>query len=63
MAKNKTLNKRNPPPPTVSCVPSGDGGPHCLHPNKRRKNKKQRQPVPPADWVVKPICVFIFKNI
>jgi hypothetical protein len=52
ITNNKTLNKRNPPPLTVSCAPSGDEGPTIYIQNKERKKektKKQKQPVPRAD--------------
>jgi hypothetical protein len=48
---NKTLDKRNPPPLTVSCAPSGDEGPTVYIQTKGRKKKttKQKQSVPRAD--------------
>jgi hypothetical protein len=50
--QNKTLDKRNLPPLTVSCAPSGDVGPTVYIQTKERKktkNKKQKRPVPRAD--------------
>jgi hypothetical protein len=44
---NKTLDKRNPPPLTVSCAPSGDEGPtvyiQTKESKKKTKNKKQKK--------------------
>jgi hypothetical protein len=42
--QNKTLDKRNPPPLTVSCAPSGDEGPtvYIQTKERRRKNKKTK---------------------
>jgi hypothetical protein len=52
ITNNKTLDKRNPPPLTVSCAPSGDEGPTVYIQTKERKEKKtkkQKQSVPRAD--------------
>jgi hypothetical protein len=49
---NVTLDKRNPPPLTVSCAPSGDEGPTVYIQTKERKEiktKKQKQSVPRGD--------------
>jgi hypothetical protein len=43
--QNKTLDKNNPPPLTVSCAPSGDEGPTVYI----QKERKKKQPVPRAD--------------
>jgi hypothetical protein len=51
ITNNKTRNKRNPPPLTVSCAPSGDKG-HTVYiqtKERRRKTKKQKQSVPRGD--------------
>jgi hypothetical protein len=39
ITNNKALDKRNPPPLTVSCAPSGDGGPTVYIQTKERKRK------------------------
>jgi hypothetical protein len=51
ITNNKTLDKRNPPPLTVSCAPSGDEGPTVYIQTKERKTKPktQKQSVPRAD--------------
>jgi hypothetical protein len=51
ITNNKTLDKRNPPPLTVSCAPSGDEGATVyIQTNESKiKNKKQTQSVPRAD--------------
>jgi hypothetical protein len=52
ITNNKTLDKRNPPPLTVSCAPSGDEGPTVYIQTKeinKTKNQKPKQPVPRAD--------------
>jgi hypothetical protein len=36
---NKTLDKRNPPPLTASCAPSGDEDPGVYMQTKERKQK------------------------
>jgi hypothetical protein len=41
ITNNKTLDKRNPPPLTVSCAPSGDEGPTVYIQTKERKKKQQ----------------------
>jgi hypothetical protein len=46
---NKILDKRNPPPLTVSCAPSGDEGPTVYIQQKKEKIKNQKQSVPRAD--------------
>jgi hypothetical protein len=43
ITKNKTLDKRNPPPLMVSCAPSGDEGPTVyIQPKERKKKQKQK---------------------
>jgi hypothetical protein len=69
ITKNKTLDKRNPPPLTVSYAPLGDEGPTVYIQTKKTKNKKQKtknkkQTVPRADkkksrWVVKYSAVYV----
>jgi hypothetical protein len=49
ITNNKTLDKRNPPPLTVSCAPSGDEGPTVYIQTKEQNNKKPKQPDPRAD--------------
>jgi hypothetical protein len=51
ITNNKTFDKRNPPPLTVSCAPSGDEGPTVYIQTKERKSKikNQEQSVPRAD--------------
>jgi hypothetical protein len=51
ITNNKTFDKRNPPPLTVSCAPSGDEGPTVYIQTKERKSKikNQKQSVPRAD--------------
>jgi hypothetical protein len=49
ITNNKTLDKRNPPPLTVSCAPSGDEGPTVYIQTKEEKKKKPKQPDPRAD--------------
>jgi hypothetical protein len=39
ITNNKTFDKRNPPPLTVSCAPSGDEGPTVYIQTKERKTK------------------------
>jgi hypothetical protein len=39
ITNNKTVDKRNPPPLTVSCAPSGDEGPTVHIQTKERKSK------------------------
>jgi hypothetical protein len=48
ITNNITLDKRNPPPLTVSCAPSEDEGPTVYIQTKERK-KKKKQSVPRAD--------------
>jgi rRNA processing protein Gar1 len=43
ITNNKTLDKRNPPPLTVSCAPSGDEGPTVYIQTKERKKKQQNK--------------------
>jgi hypothetical protein len=38
---NKTFDKRNPPPLTVSCAPSGDEGPTVYIQTKERNSKSK----------------------
>jgi hypothetical protein len=38
ITNNKTFDKRNPPPLTVSCAPSGDEGPTVYIQTKERKS-------------------------
>jgi hypothetical protein len=42
MTNNTTLDKRNPPPLTVSCPPSGDEGPTVYTQTKKRKKMKNK---------------------
>jgi hypothetical protein len=51
ITNNKTLDKRNPPPLTVSCAPSGDEGPTVYIQTKesKKKTKKQKQFRPRED--------------
>jgi hypothetical protein len=51
ITNNKTLHKRNPPPLTVSCAPSGDEGPtvYIQTNDSKKKTKKQKQSGPRAD--------------
>jgi hypothetical protein len=42
ITNNVTLDKRNPPPLTVSCAPSGDEGPTVDIQTKERKKKHQK---------------------
>jgi hypothetical protein len=50
ITNNKTFDKRNPPPLTVSCAPSGDEGPTVYIQTKERNSKtNQKQSVPRAD--------------
>jgi hypothetical protein len=51
ITNNKTFDKRNPPPLTVSCAPSGDEGPTVYIQTKERKSKikNQKPSVPRAD--------------
>jgi hypothetical protein len=52
ITNNKTVDRRNPPPLTVSCATSGDEGPTVyIWQTKERENKtkKQKQSVPRAD--------------
>jgi hypothetical protein len=51
ITNNKTFDKSNPPPLTVSCAPSGDEGPTVYIQTKERKSKikNQKQYVPRAD--------------
>jgi hypothetical protein len=49
---NITLEKRKPPPLTVSCAPSGDEDPTVYiqtKEKKKKKTKKQNQSAPRAD--------------
>jgi hypothetical protein len=46
---NKTLDKRNPPPLTVSCAPLGDEGPTVDIQTKEKQKKNPQQPDPRAD--------------
>jgi hypothetical protein len=39
ITNNKTFDKRNPPPLTASCAPSGDEGPTVYIQTKERKSK------------------------
>jgi hypothetical protein len=49
ITNNKTLDKRNPPPLTVSCAPSGDEDPTVyIQTKERKKKKKKKQSVPRA---------------
>jgi hypothetical protein len=41
ITNNKTVDKRNPPPLTVSCAPSGDEGPTVYIQTKERKSKSK----------------------
>jgi hypothetical protein len=41
--QNKTLDKRNPPPPTVSCAISGEEGPTIYIQTKERKKTKNKR--------------------
>jgi hypothetical protein len=43
ITKNKTLDKRNPPPFTVSCAPSGDEGPTVYIQTKENRKEKQNK--------------------
>jgi hypothetical protein len=49
ITNNKTLDKRNPPPLTVSCATSGDEGPSVYIQTKEEEKKKKKQYVPRAD--------------
>jgi hypothetical protein len=50
ITNNKTLDKRNPPPLTVSRAPSGSVGPTVYIQTKQKKRKKKPiQPDPRAD--------------
>jgi hypothetical protein len=52
ITNNKTLDKTNPLPLTVSCAPSGDEGPTGYIQTQeinKTKNQKPKQPVPRAD--------------
>jgi hypothetical protein len=51
ITNNKTFDKRNPPPLTVSCASSGDEGPTVYIQTQERKSKikNQKQSVPRAD--------------
>jgi hypothetical protein len=42
MTNSKTLDKRNSPPLTVSCVPSGDEGPTVYIQTKESKKKTKK---------------------
>jgi hypothetical protein len=43
ITNNKTVDKRNPPPLTVSCAPSGDEGPTIYIQTKERKSKTKNK--------------------
>jgi hypothetical protein len=43
ITNNKTFDKRNPPPLTVSCAPSGDEGPTVYVQTDGIKEKTQQQ--------------------
>jgi hypothetical protein len=43
ITNNKTVDKRNPPPLTVSCAPSGDEGPTVYIQTKERKTKTKNK--------------------
>jgi hypothetical protein len=43
ITNNKTLDKRNPPPLTVSCAPSGDEGPTVYIQTKESKQKNTKR--------------------
>jgi hypothetical protein len=51
ITNNKTLDKRNPPPLTVSCAPLGDEGPtvYIQTDERKKKAKKQKQSGQRAD--------------
>jgi hypothetical protein len=64
ITNNKTFDKRNPPPLTVSCAPSGDEGPTVYIQTKERKSKSKIknnlfhvQIIIP--WVVKYSAVYV----
>jgi hypothetical protein len=42
ITNNKTFDKRNPPPLTVSCAPSGDEGPTVYIQTKERSKSKSK---------------------
>jgi hypothetical protein len=46
ITNNNTLDKRNPPPLTVSCAPSGDEGPTVYIQRKATKNEKTNEQKP-----------------
>jgi hypothetical protein len=43
ITNNKTVDKRNPPPLTVSCAASGDEGPTVYIQTKERKSKTKNK--------------------
>jgi hypothetical protein len=49
ITNNKTLDKRNPAPLTVSCAPSGDEGPTVDIQTNESKKIKKKQSGPGAD--------------
>jgi hypothetical protein len=63
ITNNKTLDKRNPPPLTVSCGPSGDEGPIVYIQTKERKKKQQNKNNLFHVQIIMPVGRQIFRRI
>jgi hypothetical protein len=62
ITNNKTLDKRNPPPLTVSCAPSGDEGPTVYIQTKEKKTKKTKNNLLHVQIII-PVRCQIFRRI
>jgi hypothetical protein len=62
ITNNKTLDKRNPPPLTVSCAPSGDEGPTVYIQTKERKSKSKNKNNLFHVQIVTPVGCQIFRR-
>jgi hypothetical protein len=64
ITNDKTLDKRNPPPLTVSCAPSGDEGPtvYIQTQGKKTKNKKNKNNLVHVQIII-PVGCQIFHRI
>jgi hypothetical protein len=63
ITNNKTVDKRNPPPLTVSCAPSGDEGPTVYIQTNERKSKTKIKNNLVHVQIIIPVGCQIFRRI
>jgi hypothetical protein len=63
ITNNKTFDKRNPPPLTVSCAPSGDEGPTVYIQTKERNSKSKIKNKMFHVQIIIPVGCQIFRRI